>query len=181
MLCPIGAITEIVTHISAAAISSSSHQQHLSYTCNELECRLHCSAKAKVAPPHLCHAPGHHCKCIPPHQLGGAATTLEVASAAPLSSSSHQQQQPSAAAAISSSHQQQPSAAAAISSSSHQQQQPSAAAAISSSSHQQQQPSEAARQGLRQACRETETKTGTQISDIRSQTSDLRHQISDQS
>ena len=151
MLCPIGAITEIVTHISAAAISSSSHQQHLSYTCNELECRLHCSAKAKVAPPHLCHAPGHHCKCIPPHQLGGAATTLEVASAAPLSSSSHQQQQPSAAAAI------------------------------SSSSHQQQQPSEAARQGLRQACRETETKTGTQISDIRSQTSDLRHQISDQS
>jgi hypothetical protein len=27
MLCPIGAITEIVTHISAAAISSSSHQQ----------------------------------------------------------------------------------------------------------------------------------------------------------
>jgi hypothetical protein len=165
MLCPIGAITEIVTHISAAAISSSSHQQHLSYTCNELECRLHCSAKAKVAPPHLCHAPGHHCKCIPPHQLGGAATTLEVASAAPLSSSSHQQQQPSAAATISSSHQQQPSAAAAI----------------SSSSHQQQQPSEAARQGLRQACRETETKTGTQISDIRSQTSDLRHQISDQS
>jgi hypothetical protein len=166
MLCPIGAITEIVTHISAAAISSSSHQQHLSYTCNELECRLHCSAKAKVAPPHLCHAPGHHCKCIPPHQLGGAATTLEVASAAPLSSSSHQQQQPSAAATISSSH---------------QQQQPSAAAAISSRSHQQQQPSEAARQGLRQACRETETKTGTQISDIRSQTSDLRHQISDQS